>query len=256
MAKLLPYFKWYPGDAEGDDFYSLTLTNEELGIYHRLLNRAWMNDGITSDMDVLAAFCRMSRGQFDEVWKKLSKRWVVSPRDESKLVNPRQEEERASAKLKSENNKRDGNANAKGSRKERDAIDPLRAYESESGSSRTLKVIPSKKQSIRFPEFWAKYPRQFGEDSACRDWCSEVTSENETVAFACLDRYLASDEVQRGVVMSAGSTMKDTGWIVKCARDGWKCEWPKAREPTRAKGFVADVTEVMQRNMLEKGTPW
>ncbi len=31
---------------------------------------------------------------------------------------------------------------------------------------------------------------------------------------------------------------------------------PPTRAPTRAKGFVADVTEVMQRNMLEKGTPW
>ncbi len=31
---------------------------------------------------------------------------------------------------------------------------------------------------------------------------------------------------------------------------------PPPRAPTREKGFVADVTEVMQRNMLEKGTPW
>ncbi len=40
--------------------------------------------------------------------------------------------------------------------------------------------------------------------------------------------------------MSAGSTMKDTGWIVKCARDNWKSDWPRAREPTR--GFQKQST--------------
>ncbi len=247
MAKLLPYFKWYPGDAEGDDFYSLTLTNEELGIYHRLLNRAWLNDGITSDMDVLAVFCRLSRERFDEVWKKISKRWVLSPRDENKLVNPRQEEERAAAKLKSENNKRDGNANATRTRTERVAIDLLRAYESESKKSSNVKVLPSKKQSTRFPEFWAKYPRQFGEDSACMDWCSEVNEENVGEVFACLDRYLASEEVRRGAVMYAGSTMKDIGWIVKCARDKWKSDWPKAREPTAFKSKQQQQADAWDR---------
>ncbi len=93
MAKLLPYFKWFPADAETDDFYA-TLTNDELAVYHRCLNRAWMNDGIPADMDVLAVLCRMDREQFDRVWAKVGQRWATSERNSEKLVNRRQEEER------------------------------------------------------------------------------------------------------------------------------------------------------------------
>jgi hypothetical protein len=82
--------------------------------------------------------------------------------------------------------------------------------------------------SQRFDELWKAYPKRFGKDSACRDWISEVTEENEDKVFACLQRYLRSAEVANGAVMNLGSTMRDTGWIVKCARDDWESEWPPA----------------------------
>lgn len=82
----------------------------------------------------------------------------------------------------------------------------------------------------RFPDFWEKYPRKMGEGSACQDWISCDCDEHAEDVFSCLGRYLASEEVRRGVVMNAGSNMRDVGWIVKCHRDGWRSDWPGPRE--------------------------
>ncbi len=264
--KNLPYYKLWVKDFDTNESVRL-LDLREAGLFLFCLNHAWINDGLPNSPDDIARALKIAPATFSKMWDRVGKCFFVG--NDGRLRNGRQEEERAHAISKSRQAsdavaKREQKRNVRSSDDTSDdaSDDHLRArMRADSDCGSASDVFSSKKKvvaisSSRFPEFWSKYPRKFGEDSACRDWCSEVTSENETVAFACLDRYLASDEVQRGVVMSAGSTMKDTGWIVKCARDGWKCEWPKAREPTRAKGFVADVTEVMQRNMLEKGTPW
>jgi len=88
--------------------------------------------------------------------------------------------------------------------------------------------------SQRFEEFWDKYPRKVGRDSAAQDWLSVVTADIEEQVLACLDRYLASDEVRRGAVMNAGSSERGVGWLIRCHRDGWTCDWPRPREPARA----------------------
>ncbi len=84
--------------------------------------------------------------------------------------------------------------------------------------------------SQRFEEFWAQYPRRIGRDAAASAWCSVVTVANEDAVFACLARYLASDEVARGVVQAAGIAVDKPGWLMSCSRDRWDCDWPKARE--------------------------
>lgn len=240
MSKLLPYFKWYPADAEGDDFYSLTLSNEELGIYHRLLNRSWMNDGVTADLDALAAFCRMGRKQFDKSWEKIGKRWVVSPRDKTKLVNPRQEQERESAKIKSEHNKRDGNANAKRTRSKRDQNDPLRAYESVSVSDNTvlssekLKQMPravtamdhSTAISARWEEWWLLWSSSRGTNhrtQAAGAWMSVAYEPIGEQIFDCTRSYLES--------RLPGDTggYNPENFLFDQARDSFAARWPKVR---------------------------
>ena len=84
------------------------------------------------------------------------------------------------------------------------------------------------KPSDRFQEFWAKYPRQVGQESAGMDWVSYVTDQNEAAVFACLERYLLSREVATGAVQNAGSTPQKLGWIASCAKDNWQCTWPVA----------------------------
>jgi hypothetical protein len=91
-------------------------------------------------------------------------------------------------------------------------------------------VSISEKESSRFEEFWEKWPRKTGRDAAAMAWMSHVTTENEDKVFACLDRFLASNDVARGAVPFAGITMGKPGWIASCAKDSWECDWPKARD--------------------------
>lgn len=77
--------------------------------------------------------------------------------------------------------------------------------------------------SPRFDEFWDRYPLQVDKDMACGQWVSMVTVDNETAVFACLDRYLASDQVNRGVVSKAH------GWLQQQHRGKWESKWPVAK---------------------------
>jgi hypothetical protein len=79
------------------------------------------------------------------------------------------------------------------------------------------------KSSARFEEFWEKYPRRQHKSAAAMQFVSLVTIESEAAVFACLDRYLASDEVARGVL-----TNPET-WLSKQYQDGWTGEWPAAK---------------------------
>jgi hypothetical protein len=83
--------------------------------------------------------------------------------------------------------------------------------------------------SMRFQEWWARYPRKTGEQVCAQLWISLVTTDNEAAVFACLGRYLASDEVSRKVVMAPNN------WLHDCSRDGWKSDWPAAFERPKAK---------------------
>src|SRR5262249_19063303 len=75
--------------------------------------------------------------------------------------------------------------------------------------------------SQRFDEFWQAYPRKQHRDEACRAWLSVVTTENEAAAFACLQGYLQSDEVSRGIFSNPDK------WLFEQARNSWAGEWPK-----------------------------
>jgi hypothetical protein len=75
--------------------------------------------------------------------------------------------------------------------------------------------------SLRFDEFWQQYPRKQHRDAACQEWLSVVTVESEPQVFACLSRYLASDEVTRGAVTNPEK------WLMEQHRDGWAGDWPK-----------------------------
>lgn len=81
-------------------------------------------------------------------------------------------------------------------------------------------LITDPKPSSRSEEFWNKYPRKVGYERAMHAWCFVVTAANETQVFACLERYLASDEVSRGVVMSGEK------WLNSQSADAWAGIWP------------------------------
>jgi len=82
--------------------------------------------------------------------------------------------------------------------------------------------------SERFEEAWALWPLKVDRDAAGQAWISTVTRSREEAAFACISRYLASDQVKRAVVS------KLAGWLFQQARDGFAGDWPVAmREQSR-----------------------
>ncbi len=69
-----------------------------------------------------------------------------------------------------------------------------------------------------FDEWIAPWPRCGDPDSALRNFISRVTPSNKDAAFAARDRYLASEEVARGVVMEPWKfirTQADCDWSGK-----------------------------------------
>ncbi len=74
--------------------------------------------------------------------------------------------------------------------------------------------------SSLFNEFWERYPRKQHKDAACHEWVSVVDVDSEPLVFACLSRYLASDEVSRGAVANPEK------WLMEQYRDGWAGTWP------------------------------
>jgi hypothetical protein len=85
------------------------------------------------------------------------------------------------------------------------------------------------KTSARWEEFQALYPYRIELDDAARQFISVVSVDNEADVFACLARYLASDQVARG------ATMKPAKWLLTGHRDKWLSDWPKPPETAEEK---------------------
>jgi hypothetical protein len=80
--------------------------------------------------------------------------------------------------------------------------------------------------SQRFDGLWQRWPLKEQRDRAARDWLSFVTAENESEVMACAERYLASDQVARGIVKHLYN------WLEQQHRDGWSADWPPGRQIT------------------------
>jgi len=80
----------------------------------------------------------------------------------------------------------------------------------------TLSMKPN-----RFQEWIAPWTRVGDLDSALRNYIARIeTPEEEAAAFACRDRYLASDEVSRGAIMEPWK------FIMQQANCKWAGKWP------------------------------
>lgn len=90
----LPYMRlWVKvllGDPDASD-----MTDEEFGIYMRLLLVAWKRGGIPEDMEQRARSVKASPKKLAKLWPALAEKWESN--GEGLLVNPRQERERAEA---------------------------------------------------------------------------------------------------------------------------------------------------------------
>ena len=150
-TKTLPYFQWYPSDAESDDKYS-SMTDEELGFFHRCLNKSWINHGIPADPDERARMISRSRDVADRLWQWAGKGWVPHPSDSSKIVHPRQELEREKAKSasdkRSEAGKAGGYASVQSKRQIQANVEKIQANVDLESSNRQPRAYESESKSV------------------------------------------------------------------------------------------------------------
>ena len=76
----------------------------------------------------------------------------------------------------------------------------------------------------RIDEFIRRYPgRKPDPDAIRREYVKSVTAETEDACHACLDRYIASDQVFREIVMNGDR------WLRQQARNNWEGDWTRAQ---------------------------
>lgn len=99
-------------------------------------------------------------------------------------------------------------------------------------NNRNQNPVRASEGQIQFPDFapwWKRWceltGRRLRESMACQAWLSVVTSDLAPAAAACLERYGASDEVQRGIVSNPDR------WLYDQARDKFAGEWQSRNVP-------------------------
>jgi hypothetical protein len=92
MAARLPYFRWFPADAETDEIYT-RMSDTALGFYHRCLNKAWINNGLPANEKELSELMKVSIPYLRKQWIIVGKKFEPRPND-GRLINGRQERER------------------------------------------------------------------------------------------------------------------------------------------------------------------
>lgn len=97
MPKELPYYKMYPADFE-TDARCILMTLEEIGAYVRLLNYAWINNGLPDSHVDLPLILHITPSKFQSLWKRIGPCFTSV---DGKLINERQEREREDAIRKS-----------------------------------------------------------------------------------------------------------------------------------------------------------
>jgi uncharacterized protein YdaU (DUF1376 family) len=177
----LPYFKWYPADAETDEDYS-AMNDTELGFYHRCLNRSWINSGLPADHARLARLLKVSPAYLQKMWTRVGKKFQLSE-NTGRLVNKRQEDERTKAVSKSE---KSANAarkcHANGLRSQNGS--------SHSAGRQALGGADSGSESDSdFEKFWSFSWRKTGKQPARKAWEKKAkTTEIKAIIQAGVER--------------------------------------------------------------------
>jgi uncharacterized protein YdaU (DUF1376 family) len=155
--KRLPFFKWFPADAESDELYS-SMDDQELGFFHRCLNKSWLNNGLPSEPTELCRVLKMTLPNFERVWRRVQKAFYEQ---DGRLYNRRQEQERTEAIHKSEQ-ATDAARRRYGRYADAPADAPIRASESVSDSSSSLS---SKEKKEENPEYTLPFEDSHAETS-------------------------------------------------------------------------------------------
>ena len=94
MGEGLPYMRLWVDDLLSD-LLKMGLTEEEFGVYMRLLLIAWAEGSIPADHDERVRKLTISSRRLTRLWPRLECKWVSD--GNGGLVNPRMEREREKA---------------------------------------------------------------------------------------------------------------------------------------------------------------
>jgi uncharacterized protein YdaU (DUF1376 family) len=166
-VKQLPYYKFYPADAESDERFKF-MSLEERGLYWTLLNHSWVNDGIPFETLRLSRLCGISEDHFKTLWKVVGECFYL---DNGRLRNKRLEEERAKAKktseARSENGKKGNASRWQDDRNcdsfaiaEEKSFAIVRAYDSDSISESKKEKKVDFELSDWFEQVYARHPKK------------------------------------------------------------------------------------------------
>ena len=255
MAGDLPYYKMYPADAETDAKFR-AMNDAEKGYYWRLLNHAWLNDGLAADQDELAREMGSSRSYHRKMWVRCGACFDI-PLESGRVGNKRQEEERSKAKRRSESA-----TNSVRTRYERSSDVALRALtradsdsESDSGSEfpeggvgeTTGDCIPAAIPPSKLPRGFAFDEQYLAFRVACRDSGMDVIDEDfmgEAWREWCL-----LDGLQRAAAVEGIAARKAAGYDPRYIPK--PKNYLKTREWKRPVRTAKEAVPISQRELPE-----
>lgn len=91
-------FPWFALDVEDWNRSTATMTDEQAGAYMRLLCHAWLERGLPNDEKAIRLIGRWGTAAWRRIWSVVGPKWEVRS---GRLVNPRQEIERAATEKRS-----------------------------------------------------------------------------------------------------------------------------------------------------------
>ena len=240
MPKELPYFRWYPTDAESDSQYTaMTLT--ELGLYHRCLNHAWTNDGLPSVIGDLARELRLPTRELLRSWDRVSRCFVLQ--SDGRLRNSRQESERENARNKSASASKSVRTRYERTYERTTSSDanvaPRALARAECVSVSAFDLIKENKTFLPdnslFPDWWKMWSEVRGTHhatDALTAWQKFVPAELEGTVVECTASYLASLE-------NPAKGFNPHTFLERQAKEHFESRWPafanrngKLRKPT------------------------
>ena len=259
---MIQSYPWYIADwRESETRLGLNLA--ERGLYRELLDYCYLEGSLPSDLGQLGLLCCCTVADFRKAWPAVE---PLFERDGARLIHRKVNEVRL--KLDSyHEQKRHAGAKSGQARRERSlngrsnvtrtkaepspapapAPAPEPAPTPALSAPKSAALVPVR--ANRFAEFIAPWPRVANPDHAARAYLSCIdTNADEGLAFAARDRYLSSDEVNRGIVMDPAK------WLMDQKSAKWGGKWPAAN--TRApngKVSSGDKVKAMWAERISRG---
>ena len=225
-------------------YHTDALDNPKIQTLPAVLFRFWVNllcvskkvDGFLPESPEISFRCRVPESQVKEWLAELKVRRLLDQDVDGRLFMHDWNEHQfvsddVTARVRKHRLKRSGNVSV--TPPEQSRADN-RAEQTQTQSVACVQRPPAAadlngRTSQRFEEFWVRWPRKQHRDAAARVWVSVVSTDVEADMFACLGRFLASEQVSRAVIPNPEN------WLMEQSRDRWQGDWPQTLQSVSRK---------------------